>query len=234
MESWPAERKPQNYKWDLSKGKPPNGNERFPRLASKSHEARDRSPSGVLQTGSPKRKIPKQESKVAQMDKVQGALESTLGDLPRCWQRCCDVPDATFSFPKSLLKWEVGTSRSRGKGRRSPKANGASTAAGMVVLALPTIFPPAVPTSVMANAVCSGPDPAAGSSQQSGLRKRLPTLRSPAGRQAWKETSEHPVKPTALWATCPQADPGRAPRICCQNSASVCLGRIEMQRQSFG
>lgn len=56
--------------------------------------------------GLTKGKIPKQELKFAQMDKVQGASEFMWQDLPRCWQRGHNIPGDPILIPKKV-SWEV-------------------------------------------------------------------------------------------------------------------------------
>ena len=65
-------------------------------------------PSGSLQMGFPKQKVPRwelnvpqTETKVHQRDKVDAALECRPGDFSRVWCRCCEMSDAIFPLPQN-------------------------------------------------------------------------------------------------------------------------------------
>ena len=57
-------------------------------------------------------------------------LEYTLGNLPRCWQRCRDIPDAAFLLPQNDFSGWCGKKRERGgilKAKIALAAAGAAT-----------------------------------------------------------------------------------------------------------
>lgn len=65
-------------------------------------QARDLSPSGALQMGSAKRKIPKQEPKVPQTDKLQGASEGAPGTYPHAGRGVATSQTLRLLLPKKV------------------------------------------------------------------------------------------------------------------------------------
>ena len=70
--------------------------------ASKTHLAHDPCPSGAPSKWIPPNgKSAKWELGLPQMDRAKGASVCTMGDLPKCWPRCHNVPNATFLLPQN-------------------------------------------------------------------------------------------------------------------------------------
>lgn len=46
---------------------------------------------------------PQMGTEVSPDGQGQRASECMLGDLPKCWQRCCDIPNVTFLLPQKMI-----------------------------------------------------------------------------------------------------------------------------------
>ena len=136
----------------------------------------------------------------------------TLGDLPKCWQRWCDVLKATFCFPK-IIPQSGKSSAVQARGREEHlKAKRASAADRAIPLLL------SIPTSefqlqgqgmtkvlpfkarVLGNLVSQGTLQSSTLSRKTGVEKTSPCLSS-----QW--THYTPPQPTNLglsqsWAPC--------------------------------
>ena len=118
-------------------------------------------------------RTPQTGTEVPQTDKVKKATVCTPGDLPNCWQVCCDIPNALFLILQELMSSQSRCPAWCGEGKRKVSSRQRKP---QQLLGQPLPRSPPQPWSSAAETagrVWSGQGAVAGEPWRSGLREIL-------------------------------------------------------------